>query len=616
MPDNTTPTQPNLTPPRIVSVGQALQAMRNAPYTTESALAELMDNSIQAKASYIAAIISEGMIELPSGQLRRRLETIGIFDNGKGMDAELIQNCLSVGFSRNREDPMGLGKFGYGMLIGSLSQCFRVEVYSWQENKPIYHTYIDIPELLETKAEDIPAIREVKSLPLTKKLASDKYFNSPSGTLVLLTKLEEERIGVVTGSGLYNKMKEKLGRIYRHYLDDDDDYGVKRKIQIVTMDHKGSIALRHDLIPNDPMFLLTPNILPNDFGRQFSEESTNMLFEDPIEMVVKYEVHDAHDHPTGEIKESIVTIKSSFIRPEVRDFLNENATNAGATNIGRIYDTNTGISFMRAAREIKLDRQAGFVNTYEPTERWWGIEIRFDPCLDKVFGVSADKQHIQNIFPITPRTPRSYHESAEDSLSVSFNIELNSLLKTLISQLRLLVKKSAGTRGKTGKGDKKTIEIKADEIIKKDKTTPTKSEKTQKEKSSSERLEELRTLYEGLHPDASPDEIEKMAKESMERVIEFAKDDWAGSTFLDHKPMGMGSTAIINTRSKFYKHFYEVLEDIEDATGENALKLLLMAYVRTEDELSQKHDPEGELFDEFRDRWGHWVNELLPLVDD
>ena len=60
----------------------------------------------------------------------------------------------------------------------------------------------------------------------------------------------------------------------------------------------------------------------------------------------------------------------------------------------------------------------------------------------------------------------------------------------------------------------------------------------------------------------------------------------------------------------------KVLEDIEDATGENALKLLMMAYVRTEDELSQKHDPEGELFDEFRDRWGHWVNELLPLVDD
>ena len=41
-----------------------------------------------------------------------------------------------------------------------------------------------------------------------------------------------------------------------------------------------------------------------------------------------------------------------------------------------------------------------------------------------------------------------------------------------------------------------------------------------------------------------------------------------------------------------------------------------MAYIRTEDELSQKHDPEGELFDEFRNRWGHWVNELMPLVKD
>ena len=123
-------------------------------------------------------------------------------------------------------------------------------------------------------------------------------------------------------------------------------------------------------------------------------------------------------------------------------------------------------------------------------------------------------------------------------------------------------------------------------------------------------------MYAPMNPHLNSDEIEELVESSLDLVIEFAKDDWAGTTFLDHKPMGRGSTAILNTRSKLYKHFYEVLENMDDNVGENALKLLMMAYVRTEDELSQKHDPDGELFDEFRDRWGHWVNELMPLLGE
>jgi len=141
--------------PNIISVGQALLAMRNAPYTTESALAELIDNSIQAGAGYISVIISEGLKEDKNGAIKKRLDNIAVFDNGDGMDSELIQNCLAVGFSRNRLDPEGLGKFGYGMLIGSLSQSFRVEVYSWQKGKSINYVYVDIPELLRTNSKQL-----------------------------------------------------------------------------------------------------------------------------------------------------------------------------------------------------------------------------------------------------------------------------------------------------------------------------------------------------------------------------------------------------------------------------------------------------------------------------
>ena len=605
--------QNNVNPPSVVSVGQALLAMRNAPYSTESALAELIDNSIQAEAEYISVIINEDLQEI-KGNLRNRLDSIAVFDNGHGMDPELIQNCLSVGFSRNRQDPEGLGRFGYGMLIGSLSQSFRVEVYSWMKGKPINYVYIDIEELLETNSQTIPPIQEVNELPLTKNLKNDAYLNSESGTLVVLRNLDYQKIGVVTGEGLYDRMSLKLGRIYRHYLDDDDTYGKKRTIEIMTKDSRGNISLRNPLIPNDPLYLLTPNMLTEDVGMDFSKESTNMIF-DRQEITVEYEVIDENYQPTGEFRTSVVEINSTFIKPNVRAKLNEKYKNAGSSPLGKMYDKNTGISFMRSAREIKLDTQAGFVNTYDPTERWWGIEVRFKPELDEIFGVSADKQHIQNIFHIDSRTSKSYFESESESLSVRFNIQFNKVIKDTLAELRKLVSKSAGPRPPKGGENSSTIENKANNILKKDKT-PTKSAEIQKGKTDEEKLAELKTVYSGMNPDKSEEEIEDLAKKNIDLVTEFIKADWAGTTFLDHKQLGNGSAAIINVRTVFYKNFYEVLENMEDSTGENALKLLLMAYIRTEDELSQKHDPGGELFDEFRNRWGHWVNELMPLVKD
>tara|TARA_B100002019_G_scaffold291662_1_gene312489 strand:+ start:1014 stop:2840 length:1827 start_codon:yes stop_codon:yes gene_type:complete len=603
----------NVSPPSVVSVGQALLAMRNAPYSTESALAELIDNSIQAEAEYISVIINEDLQEI-KGNLRNRLDSIAVFDNGYGMDPELIQNCLSVGFSRNRQDPEGLGRFGYGMLIGSLSQSFRVEVYSWKKGKPINYVYIDIEELLETNSQTIPPIQEVNELPLTKNLKNDAYLNSESGTLVVLKNLDYQKIGVVTGEGLYDRMSLKLGRIYRHYLDDDDTYGKKRTIEIMTKDSRGNISLRNPLIPNDPLYLLTPNMLTEDVGIDFSKESTNMIF-DRQEITVEYEVIDENYQPTGEFRTSVVEINSTFIKPNVRAKLNEKYKNAGSSALGKMYDKNTGISFMRSAREIKLDTQAGFVNTYDPTERWWGIEVRFKPELDEIFGVSADKQHIQNIFHIDSRTSKSYFESEDESLSVKFNIQFNKVIKDTLAELRKLVSKSGGSRPPKRGENSSTIENKANNILKKDKT-PTKSAEIQKGKTDEEKLAELKTVYSGMNPDKSEEEIEDLAKKNIDLVTEFIKEDWAGTTFLDHKQLGNGSAAIINMRTVFYKNFYEVLENMEDSTGENALKLLLMAYIRTEDELSQKHDPEGELFDEFRNRWGHWVNELMPLVKD
>ena len=59
--------------------------------------------------------------------------------------------------------------------------------------------------------------------------------------------------------------------------------------------------------------------------------------------------------------------------------------------MGKHADRNKGVSIVRARRELEVS--LAWVNNYEPTERWWSVEVEFDPILDDIFGVVNNKQH-------------------------------------------------------------------------------------------------------------------------------------------------------------------------------------------------------------------------------
>ena len=65
--------------------------------------------------------------------------------------------------------------------------------------------------------------------------------------------------------------------------------------------------------------------------------------------------------------------------------------NPGSAPWGNHADRNKGVSIMRARRELELS--LAWVNNYEPEERWWSVEVEFDPILDEIFGVVNNKQH-------------------------------------------------------------------------------------------------------------------------------------------------------------------------------------------------------------------------------
>ena len=103
-----------------------MESTRAIGYSIEAATADLIDNSIVAKAS------SVDIDFFPIGEAY-----ISIFDNGCGMDKNTLINAMKYG-SRNSldvRDENDLGRYGLGLKMASMSQCRILTVISKQNGE-------------------------------------------------------------------------------------------------------------------------------------------------------------------------------------------------------------------------------------------------------------------------------------------------------------------------------------------------------------------------------------------------------------------------------------------------------------------------------------------------
>ena len=97
--------------------GKALQAFRNNDFSPQSAIAEVIDNSIQAKAKNIKLRIH---FQTPIGQNKARPFTIAFGDDRYGMAENIFQKCLVLGESTRANDRSGIGRSAVGMPNGAI----------------------------------------------------------------------------------------------------------------------------------------------------------------------------------------------------------------------------------------------------------------------------------------------------------------------------------------------------------------------------------------------------------------------------------------------------------------------------------------------------------------
>ena len=349
-----------------------IRALRDSRYhNTAYALAELIDNSVEADAGRIELLCQE---RLTQGKLNQRwqLSAIAVLDNGTGMDMKTLLDALKFGGGTRHDSKRGIGKYGMGLPTSSMSQCKRVDVWTWQNGpSSAWHSSIDA-DAIEKGDYLVPVPDKETPIPEAwKRAGSDRILENESGTLVVWSNLD--KVYWKTGSTLIEHTCREVGRIHRHFITENS-------IQIKAVsfrENRFDEAIETPVVANDPLYLTTPSSTPVPWDNE-------AMFKEWFK----------RDYPiTVDGKEATIHVLYSIVKPEAlkTDLVTQNP---GATDHGKHARHNIGVSVVRESREIILEdvflREGGSAD--DPQNRWWGCEVRFHRDCDELFGLDHNKQ--------------------------------------------------------------------------------------------------------------------------------------------------------------------------------------------------------------------------------
>jgi hypothetical protein len=243
----------------IVPAHLAVQAMRDNGYKNAAyALAELMDNSIQAGATQVELLCAER--EIIDQRRRMRIDEIAVLDNGSGMNADVLKKALQFGNGTHltADQQTGMGRFGMGLPSASISQCKRVDVWSWQNgDRSALHTYLDLDKITSQEQRGIPEPAPQDIPDIWRKVGTSW---GKTGTLVVWSKID--RAMWRTAQAIITNSEFIIGRMYRKFIVDGT---VSIRLASFNIDQPRVITKEQWAKPNDPSYLMAHTSCPAPF---------------------------------------------------------------------------------------------------------------------------------------------------------------------------------------------------------------------------------------------------------------------------------------------------------------------------------------------------------------
>lgn len=185
-----------------------IESMRDIGYSLETALADIIDNSITAGAGNIHLFADSSSSDVK----------IGILDDGEGMkEAELLA-AMRLGSKSPLEERhlADLGRFGLGLKIASFSQCRKLTVVTRHKGKTSAAIW-DFAHVAKTDDWLVQIPKKLEGIPWVDQLGK-------KGTLVIWEKLDRivEKDGTKNGLTHFirrmDESREHLELVFHRFL--------------------------------------------------------------------------------------------------------------------------------------------------------------------------------------------------------------------------------------------------------------------------------------------------------------------------------------------------------------------------------------------------------------
>jgi hypothetical protein len=322
--------------------------LRDTGYNVKTAAADIVDNSIAAKASHVNVLIV-------LHETGRKVVYFG--DDGEGMDAAGVHTAMRYG-APVRENPESLGKFGLGLKTASSSVCKKFSLVSRKTPD----------QSLAKLSWDLEHVERVKKWEMLSEPVStdeEEMFEElcgETGTLVVWENCDrilskDFEPGSTKEQAAIKRLADTLGRhlslIFHRFTDKND--ARERNVEIMVNDSP--------VVPWNPFY-------PKRSDQVLPEKKQKLVIEMP----------DGSEE-TASIRAWILPHRRDMSKDEEREF-------------ARISNRAQGFYVYREGRLIQDGGWMDVFGTPEPHTSLLRIEFDFGHDLDDAFRVDVKKSRI------------------------------------------------------------------------------------------------------------------------------------------------------------------------------------------------------------------------------
>jgi hypothetical protein len=188
----------------VPNAGKLMESLRHTGYDNYNAIADIIDNSVDADAKNIWVEIHQ----------EKRDFVVKIIDDGIGMDEDTLTEALRLGSETEKNIDSDLGRFGMGLCTAGLSMSRMTTVLTKQEKSPILVGMNDLDWVIKAN--------EFKSYVGEADLEQSKIFRDflkdfHQGTIVTFS--NSDRIQNTNVTIFANLLKKEIGRIFRRFIE-------------------------------------------------------------------------------------------------------------------------------------------------------------------------------------------------------------------------------------------------------------------------------------------------------------------------------------------------------------------------------------------------------------